>query len=401
MAIGRRTRRIARASCLGVLAVVLLAVAAAPASAAVGHSLLRTFSTGPGTVPQPLATDSDGNVYVIDGEGNRIEKFDSAGNPVPFSASAKYIDGNALLGTPAGEFELNSGVNTGIAVVGSAGPTHGYIYVAAENLFGGAVVVYDASGSYKGRLAGTPNGICGVAVNPANGAVYASKYYTVTRYPASTDPANASPDGVLTNGSCAIAVDPAGAVYVGNTLVQKYEPSQFGAETPVAAATFPMPSFYGARAVAVFPGGGELYFGDNNQIHATDSALVEQGAPFARLSGESRGLATDAAADVLATDPGGGVFVYGPTEVELPLATTGGSANVGTQTADVAGSVDPDSAGGIVACEFRYGPDTGYSEGAVPCTPSASGGSPITAPEAVTAHLSGLVSGTTYHYRLF
>ena len=41
----------------------------------------------------------------------------------------------------------------------------------------------------------------------------------------------------------------------------------------------------------------------------------------------------------------GGVFVFGPDEVALPLATTAGPSNVGKNSADVAGEVDPDGAG--------------------------------------------------------
>jgi hypothetical protein len=112
---------------------------------------------------------------------------------------------------------------------------------------------------------------------------------------------------------------------------------------------------------------------------------------------------TNPAGDVFVTESpngDGGVSVFGPGEVELPVAETGSPSNVIQTSAHVSGEVDPDGAGDITSCEFVYGPDAGYSEGSAPCSPEASAGSPITAATAVSADLTGLETNTHYHYRL-
>src|SRR5262249_6322288 len=90
----------------------------------------------------------------------------------------------------------------------------------------------------------------------------------------------------------------------------------------------------------------------------------------------------------------------GPTEVSLPLAVSDAPSNVIQTAAQANGEVDPDGAGDITRCEFVYGVDAGYEQGAVPCTPSASVGTPITTATAVSADITGLSVGSHYHYRL-
>lgn len=106
---------------------------------------------------------------------------------------------------------------------------------------------------------------------------------------------------------------------------------------------------------------------------------------------------------------GGGCSGNGVCEVEMtaagavtaefsqttPFVVTEGASNTTTNTADVAGKVDPNH-GAIEVCEFEYGPTTAY--GAVaPCSPSPEEG---TVQTTVGASLSGLAPRTLYHYRL-
>jgi hypothetical protein len=55
----------------------------------------------------------------------------------------------------------------------------------------------------------------------------------------------------------------------------------------------------------------------------------------------------------------------------------------------------------VTGCVFKYGPNTNYTEGTMPCSPAVSGGSPITTTSAVSASLASLSPGTEYHYRVF
>ena len=399
-----------------ILALAFLAISSSPAFAAVGQSVIRTFSTGPGQ-PQRVATDEAGNVYVSKPAVGRVEKFDSAGSPVPFAASAPYIYGNKLLGTPNGPL-FDSGSLGAIAIDTSGGPNDGHIYLANGDAFTGlgSVAVFDAGGAYLGQLGQNKPARCAVAVNPSNGSLYMSTWIDFQN-PDAGGPNHlsagavehyATPEGVTeaadpteelvtaaTNKAprCNILTDASGAVFLTdlNGNVVKYAASQFGVASPSPAVVF------GAGgALALDPSNGDLYAGDSGQILKWNASGTPQNAPVHAIA-EPSGLAVDSARHLVATEPGGGVFVFGPDAVQLPTGTTGGASNVTSTSADVEGSADPDGAGTITACEFRYGEDTGYADGSIPCAP----GAPLSAPTSVSAHITGLVSGIAYHYRLF
>jgi hypothetical protein len=381
-----------------VLSLVFLALSSAPAFAAPGHPVLRAFSTGIGSEPQTIAIDGSDNVYLLESEAQRVVKVDSSGNPVPFSSSAPYVKGNALLGTSNRLFEFFPwGINS-IAVDRSGGADDGNIYVTAQ-YSSPVTFVFDSTGAYVGELStsGLP---CGVAVDQATGGVYIGDLNvgSVFRFdPPGANPSAATPDATLTaGGSCHLAVDSTGAAYYGDNLVRKYDASQFGVASPVASAEFESIT----APIAVDPGNDDFFVDTGTQIVQRTSAGVQLGSPFGALSG-SLGIAIGGSGEIFATEAGGGVVVFGSTQVNLPLATTGATTNVVQNSADLAGTVDPDSAGPITGCEFRYGRDSGDSEGSIPCSPAASSGSPINAPTAVTASLTGLTAGSTYHYRLF
>ena len=82
-------------------------------------------------------------VYVTAmGESGGIEKFDSKGTPVPFSASAPYINANKITGTPSQE----TGVFGGEGLNAIAVDSQGDIY--ADNSTAHAVYEYAPSGSF-------------------------------------------------------------------------------------------------------------------------------------------------------------------------------------------------------------------------------------------------------------
>ncbi len=375
---------------------VALLVAAAPASAATGHSVLRTFSTGPNTGPRQIATDSSGNVYVLNVDARRIDKFAPTGERLSFTATVGYVNEGSITGTPSGPFDIAPWAQSGIAVDRSGGASDGYIYFArTDNAAGGETFVFAPSGAYLGRLGPVGQYHCGAAVNQATGQFYEAneQAHFIYRFPTFTgNPVAVLPDGQIGATLCNIAVDSSGAVYAGANPVIKYNASQFSAASPTPEAELPV----SAAALAVDPVSDALYVNDGSQLTQYSAAGAQQGAAFGNLT-NSRGVAGAGNGEVLATDSNGGVFVYGPAEVALPTATTGGSSNVTASSAEVAGSVDPDGAGTITGCEIRYGEDSGYSTGSVPCAPAGS----IASPTAVSAVLTGLVANTTYRYRVF
>lgn len=78
---------------------------------------------------------------------------------------------------------------------------------------------------------------------------------------------------------------------------------------------------------------------------------------------------------------------------DAPVATTGAASDVGSQSAQLSGTVNPN--GSATRYTFQYGTDTAYGSETTP----ASAGSGTTAAN-VSATLTGLAPGTTYHYRL-
>ena len=77
-----------------------------------------------------------------------------------------------------------------------------------------------------------------------------------------------------------------------------------------------------------------------------------------------------------------------------PAATTGSASGVAQTSATVSGTVNPN--GAVTTCTFEYGTSTSYGS-SVACGSSPGSG---TSGVAVSAALSGLAAGTTYHYRL-
>ena len=388
------------------LTVALLVFPRAEASAATSRPFERGFGLPAESTPMSAAFDSAGDLYVL-GSGGRsvIQKLDTNGNPVPFSASQSYIEGNKLTGTPDAAFQFESFIPTGIAIDTSGGPRDGYIYVGQSSP--GGLAVFDATGTYKGMVPG--NGpVCGVAVNQSNGDLYTSEYYSeqVRKFvPSGDDPAaypeqsTLQPVGTF---ACSIAVDASGDLYASGYpywgAATKFDASEFGKPSAVGTPLATKP----ASQFAIDPATGEVYadFGDHiERFDSTGSQILPSIADGDLASSAGMALASDGR--LYATETTGDVSVYGPAELDLPLVSTGDSSSVAQNTASLSGEVDPDSAGNVGTCEFRYGVDKGYASGSVPCVPGATPGSPISAPTTVTADLSGLEADTVYHYRLF
>src|ERR1035437_2779754 len=78
-----------------------------------------------------------------------------------------------------------------------------------------------------------------------------------------------------------------------------------------------------------------------------------------------------------------------------PIVETGAASPTGETTATLAGSVNPRGSA-VTACYFEYGPSTSY-ESVAACGESPGTG---TEPVSVTAKVSTLLGGVTYHFRL-
>jgi phosphodiesterase/alkaline phosphatase D-like protein len=93
----------------------------------------------------------------------------------------------------------------------------------------------------------------------------------------------------------------------------------------------------------------------------------------------------------VSVDGGDQTFTTPPTPA--PTASTNGASLVGTTTATVEGSVDPD--GVPTQVTFQYGTTARYGR-----TTSAQAAGAGTAAQSIAQGLTGLAPGTTYHYRV-
>ena len=102
-----------------------------------------------------------------------------------------------------------------------------------------------------------------------------------------------------------------------------------------------------------------------------------------------------------AQEEGGQTYSYASGTIEegageeAPATLTGAATTITHTSATLNGSVDPNGSE-VTECVFEYGTGTGYGT-SVPCSPSPGSGNTAVA---VSAAVSGLEPGITYHYRV-
>jgi hypothetical protein len=411
----------------GVLAGVM-ALQGAMATAETAHPLIGSFGPeGPGTgsfaKPESVAVDqSTGDVYVYDVSAAAIYKFDSAGDPVDFSA----LGTNKLTGssTPRGDFGTFSFYpsNAQVAVDDSGGPADGDIYVT--DYLGKVVDVFAATGAYLGQLTGSGGAgetwgyPCGVSVDGA-GNVYVGLIsgevvdkFTPSGSPVVDSDYVASLQGAGDN--CQLAVDSAGDVYTsawspaGGGTLSEYAPGQLFAGTSTGTSNGAPIDASGVFAIATDPfdlGTQDVYADEGTDIAVYSPAGALQGKFGESGSGSlesSDGVAVNGTSglpgsgDVYASDTGAStVDIFGADTV--PDVTTGAAAlNVTATSATLTGVVDADGTS-AASYYFQYGLSTTY-EAASPAPPGTSFAGSSALPASVT--LTGLRPNTIYHYRL-
>ena len=379
-----------RARCSRLLAMLYafvgLALASTPAYAVTTHPFLRSFD-GSGTpngafsIPGRVAVDQgSGDVYVVDvpfaATGGAIQVFDSSGTFL------RQLTGAA---TPAGTFRLSRIGTSSVAIDASGGLSDGDVYVADTR--NGVVAVFDSLGLYERQLAGLSSPT-GVAVDQ-NGHVWVVESDTgeVNEYDAAGTLLQTwvNPHG----GGDDLAVDSDGNVYLQVFFGEVYRFSSTGTDDTLITDS--------ATGIAVDPDDDHLYVNKRDLISEYD----ETGAPVIEF-GSGR-VANSVGVAVHGTT--GNVFVtnsiaprvvnvFGPLGT-VPNVSVGPATEVTTASATVSGTINPD---GLAATwQFEWGTDTDYGNVA-PAAPVEVGDGTADVP--VTAELSGLAPGTTYHYRL-
>jgi hypothetical protein len=397
---------------LGTVGALLLLASASVAQADTGFGTLASPPFGTGGA---VAIDqSTGSVYVVNPSQNRVEQFDASGNLT--SMFGKEGPGKGQFKTPSG-----------IAVDQS---THD-VYVVDES--NQRVERFDSSGNYlsqfgvEGNLgtgAGDLNAPGGAAVD-AGGDVYIAdsgngrvqKFDSTGRFVlafgwgvsdgreqletcVSTCQAGIGGTG---NGQfekpVGVAVDSTGAVYVADGeagRVQKFDSSGNYLTTLDTGGS--------PRALAV-DSSNDLYIGDNSgephvlQLDSSGTTIDNFGVG---QIGEVLGIAVNSSLVRVYVANANGVAPFGLTT--LPHSTTGAAPSVTATSAEVSGTVNPESI--EATYHFEYGLDTSYRTGcsSPPCIspqPDNSAGSgssevPVEPPVALTE----LEPNATYHYRL-
>jgi hypothetical protein len=408
---------------LGLLLTALLGAFPAGASALSSHPFLGSFCepTGLGSAPcepsfgVPAGTAVDeatGNVLVIDLEDHTLNRFKPNGEPAPFSAlSSNVIDGHA-----GEEDEITSGpkeilstestaqvqfVQAAVAPPGSGNGTAGDIYVTDR--LNERIDIFESSGRYIGQIVGAGSS-CGVAVDPAGAVYVGDSSFGVHKFVPSA-PAIFGPSSDFEfPGTCQVA---AGAK----------PPASGGSEGfvfPVAASgpVAKLDSVTGEldyivapgenRNISVDPETGHLYIASNSAIFEYDVSGPSEAILLSGITpGGERvaGVAANGAGDVFITRVGNPqVEVWGAVEL-LPKVATEAADPVGGESATLNGTVNPEGLP-LTECFFEWGETQAYGQIA-PCKePNAAEVGEGTSSVPVHAEISILVPGTNYHFRL-
>jgi hypothetical protein len=363
-----------------------------------------------------------------------VKKFDYDGNPLAFTAVAPYLEDNEIQQDPANIPNVFFN-NAELAVDNSESDNHGRLFVtSAQDLD-----VFEPTGKFLLSVFQpdediSPNELEGVDVDEDG------FFYVTTQHPFSpikkyntafneVERLYKDPEGRHFHH---FRIDSTGAVWAGwetdsNPVfrqLDKYEADQFTTEltpTPYEIPATGLERFYAKtspfskspllfgpqesiRRFDVDLTDDDLYVNRNNRIetysagNATEFSYENAPAFGVGTLNESVAVAVTKDHKVFASTQGGEgpeVVRFGPGEI-LPDVHTEvpGLDDIGHNDVDVQGEVELAGGSSVTACVIEYGTPPNYplSE---PCSPSS-----FSEDEEVTATLSGLTTGTTYHYRI-
>jgi hypothetical protein len=346
-----------------------------------------------------LALDQgSGDLYVADLAAGTVEKFDSAHAPLAFGGTGANIEGNKLTG-----FSF-APERTGVNAMAVSPVSHDLFVtnpmksVRAFRANGEPALFSEGPGAGTNEIPGLAN-ICGVAVD-VNGDIYASDFFAgIEIY----SPAGKLLTTIPTFATCNVAVAAGGLVYAAEDVspVSKFAPSEF----PVTEATTYSPPVlvdeHPSYAVAVDPSTNHLFVDEHTRVaeyeEGAATPLETFGATGRGALSASEGIAVNTAVGHLYVSDAEGerqVEKFGPA-VLLATVGTGEASEIKAHSATLNGMVDPEGVN-VGDCHFDYGTSTAYGQSA-PCEQTVGSGS---GEVAVTAKVTGLTPGSTYHFRL-
>ena len=433
----------------GIATIAALAFSSAPALGAYDHSTVQLkFAVGNECLKvQDIAVlEPEGLIYVscrlgsYPNEADQVLRFKLNGDPAPFTATAPYISGNKLIADPGSE-DGKFDYNPDIAVDSTASPNHGKLFVtSAPN-----VDIFNPTGAYAGAIeqpieTTIPNVLNGVEVGP-DGSIYVTSNLPgpgrVSKYNTSLNEVRrAYPRSETFYGYVRMAIDNNGALWFNPNELRKYEADQFTEElkpkfgTPVPPRFYAVPSPYADNPLI---GGGSIFSGsvfgidvdlNTNDVFANRGDRIEvfsegtaEEKSFhdipsfgAGVLNESEALAATKSRLVLASTngpEGAEVVIFGPGNILPDIKTQQTNIlEVGHTDATLHGTVKPAGGANVTNCKLEYvqtnNPFPSSYPNSVPCSPdpaSSPPGSNFSADTEVSATISGLTTGATYHYR--
>jgi hypothetical protein len=371
----------------------------AAASALKTHIFLETFGSAEQpsfSEPEGLAVDqSSGDLLVIEKGTGAVSRWKPNGEPDEFSAlGSNKIEGEGLsFGAPK---------EVQIAVDNSGGATEGDIYVPQEGTK--VVDIFSSTGEQLGQLTESSEGAfafpCGVAVDPS-GNVYVGDFSShIHKF--ANPPVNGESTDFEFGEACTIAAG-AGATagfifpveYGGSGKVSKLDSASGEEKYEVTGPTI---------TDTVDPASGDVYTAvlNGSEVREFDTSGATEATLLSSFSppSEVTGIAVDETTGSVYVARRGSstIEVWGPA-IAPPEVITEAANPVGTTAAALRGSVNPDGVA-LSECFFDWGETESYGKTA-PCEePDAGevgeGGELVP----VHAEVSGLSSGTTYHFRL-
>jgi hypothetical protein len=273
---------------------------AVPQPPPAGHPFIRSF----GSLHSPSGIGFDparDYVYVLEPEffSGKVERFDSKGHPVKFTAGSEAGD-NVLTGADGGgflEYEP-AGLANQIAV----DQTSGDFFV--PSVFDSAIKRFSATGEFLSSLS-VPFASA-VAVNQGNGAIYAASFFgTVAVFDSTGTPITEFP---TIESAKSVAVDSNGNVYVANGS----EAAMFDA----SGAFVRNLEVETAQGVAVDRSDDHVYVDEGGQIAEFDASGARVGTPAGSgILSESTSVAVDSGTLVAPDAESGKISVWGPTAI--------------------------------------------------------------------------------------
>jgi hypothetical protein len=411
-----------------------------PLSVFQNGSLATTFSPSLNG-GRGVSVDSLGNVYVAEQGASSIDKFSPSGTETVLTTSTSgdsgALDGagNYYFGATGGIYELVGGVpGTPVQVESGFFPDNGMGVDGAGNLYAAVSSGSDPVGTIYEVLAGGPSIRTNVKLVTGTGARFiaitsdvAGNIYTANfsanilyKLPAGTGTLTQIASGSPMNGPHAVALDPAGDLYVGNYNSSQTILYSAGTYIPTVLTTITAQT-----SITVGPGGNIYTMASNSNLYGytrtqtaapTASSSVNYTSPVVQVPVLNTGNAASTLLTTAATAPfitatsgstcqGGTTapaapctdgYQFSPTSTTTPQTgtlTLGFDSNP-SLTANLTGNVS----GTATKVVFNTPPAASVAAGGTPGTVSAyledANGYYVTTP-GVSVSLSSTYAGTT------